>query len=120
MKVLIVDDSLLAEHALRNYFIKLGHDVVGMARNAKTGKQMYRDLNPDIVTVDAIMPGESGPEFIAHINQIESQNGNRSKIIMISSDTISNDVKARIRVDSYIEKPVTMSKIEDTLRKLRI
>ncbi|MCH8906390.1 MAG: response regulator [Candidatus Heimdallarchaeota archaeon] len=73
MKVLIVDDSLLANHALKSYFDKLGHEIVGLAKSGEEAKTMLHETTPDIVTVDSVMPGISGTELIQFINQNDSE-----------------------------------------------
>lgn len=115
MKVLIVDDSLLAEHALKSYFIKLGHIVVGLAKNGNLAKKMYNLNKPDIVTVDAVMPGISGVEFVQWINQQDKDNQTNTLVYMISSDEISEPDQAKIKADGYIIKPVTLNKIRAIL-----
>jgi len=67
MDVLIVDDSILANHALKGYFTKLGHNVVGIAKDGQQGMDLFSTHKPQIVTVDAIMPGNiSGVDFIKY------------------------------------------------------
>ena len=115
VKVLIVDDSLLAEHALKSYFEKLGHHVVGLARSGEIGEEMFEELEPDLVTVDAVMPGMSGQDFVKLINNHDKENQSNTKIIMITGDEVSEEDKSMIEVDEYILKPVTLSKIEEVL-----
>ncbi|MHA2502675.1 MAG: response regulator [Candidatus Kariarchaeaceae archaeon] len=118
LDVLIVDDSLLAEHALKSYFTRLGHNVVGLARDGDQGKELYESHKPDLVTVDAIMPGMSGQDYIRYLNQKDKENGTQTKIMMISSDLISDQERAELRVDCYLIKPVTLQKLEDALRSI--
>lgn len=116
MDVLIVDDSMLAGHALKAYFTKLGHNVIGMARDAKQGIDIFTENQPDLVTVDAIMPGDlSGVDFIKFVNKKDKETGNKTKIFFISSDEINPDIRNEIRVDGYIVKPVTMVNIQNSL-----
>ncbi|MCY3410489.1 MAG: response regulator [Candidatus Heimdallarchaeota archaeon] len=117
MKVLIVDDSLLAEAAIKSYFVKLGHDVVGLAKNGEIAKNLIEEHNPDLITVDAVMPGMSGQDLIKYINSRDEETGNNTKILMISSDTIPTEEKQEMKVNSYIIKPITMSKIQDALKQ---
>ncbi|MHA2250172.1 MAG: response regulator [Candidatus Kariarchaeaceae archaeon] len=118
MRVLIIDDSLLAEYALKSYFIKLGHEVIGLARNAEDGKKKYLELKPDLITVDAVMPGISGQELIKYVNQNDNNTDRKTKILMISSDNIPEEERRELNVDRYIIKPVTMAKIRDTLLEI--
>lgn len=119
VKVLIVDDSMLANHALKSYFAKLGHNVVGVARNGEEGKEMFTQIDPDLVTVDAVMPGDvSGEDFVKYVNSIDNQSDKKTKILFISSDAVSNSVKAEISVNEYIIKPVTLAHIENAISKM--
>lgn len=119
LDVLIVDDSLLAEHALKSYFVKLGHNVVGLAKNGEKGKELFIEFKPDLVTVDAIMPGISGQEFIKYLNSQDQKLGLETKILMISSDIIGPAERSTMRVDSYLTKPITLKKLEEVLNELR-
>jgi len=118
LKVLIVDDSLLAGHALKSYFVKLGHEVLGLARDGQKGKEMYLSDLPDLITVDAIMPEVSGVELIQYINKMDAQNNRSTKILMISSDIISQEEKNTLKVSKYLVKPITFAKIEAALQSL--
>jgi two-component SAPR family response regulator len=96
--ILIVDDSMLANHALKSYFVQ---------------------MDPDLVTVDAVMPGDvSGEDFVKFINSIDAQTEKTTKILFISSDEIPNSTKAEIRVNDYIVKPVTLAHIENAMSKM--
>ncbi|MHA2089298.1 MAG: response regulator [Candidatus Kariarchaeaceae archaeon] len=114
----MVDDSLLAEYALKSYFVKLGHTVVGLAKTGEIGKQIFLETRPDLVTVDAVLPGISGQEFVKFINQNDLGNNNKTKILMISSDTIDDEQRRAMRVDKYIVKPITKARMEEILSEL--
>ena len=118
LNVLIVDDSLLAEHALKSYFVKLGHNVVALAKNGEVGKELFNQHQPDLVTVDAVMPGISGQDFIKYLNAEDEANGTVTKILMISSDIIEPIERGEMRVDGYIVKPITMAKLKEVLDSL--
>lgn len=115
MKTLIVDDSLLAEAALKAYFVKLGYNVVGLAKNGEIALDMIEKHEPEIVTVDYIMPGLSGVELVERINKRDRITGRNTKIFMISSDKIKEEERSRIKVDKYIIKPITLVKLREAL-----
>ena len=118
MDVLIVDDSMLANHALKGYFTKLGHNVVGIAKNGQQGMDLFSKSKPQVVTVDAIMPGDiSCVDFIKYVNSKDKESGKKTKILFISSDEIKSEIRNEIQVDTYIVKPVTMSNIESAISK---
>ena len=118
LKILIVDDSLLAEHALKSYFERLGHKVVALAKTGEIGREKFLETSPDLVTVDEVMPGMSGTEFIKFLNEQEKKTGKQTKILMISSDQLTDEVKESIRVDKYLLKPITLEKVRETLTSL--
>ncbi|WP_325200116.1 chemotaxis-specific protein-glutamate methyltransferase CheB [Oscillibacter sp.] len=65
IRVLVVDDSALA----RNLIIQglSAHpriEVIGYAINTLDAKQKLPRLNPDVVTMDVEMPGQSGIDFL--------------------------------------------------------
>lgn len=68
VRALIVDDSptmraLLSASLNRDPDIQ----VVGVAGNAMEGRQLIKDLDPDVVTLDIEMPGMSGLDFLEKI-----------------------------------------------------
>lgn len=120
MRILIVDDSLLAEHALKSYFSKLGHEVVGMAKNGDTAKEMFHSLNPDIVTIDQVMPGNiTGTDLVKYINKKDEEEGNSTHLLMITSDDLPEEIKVDLKVAAYILKPVTLLKVDYALKNLK-
>ena len=65
IRVLIVDDSafvrkVVSQMLSRSPFI----DVVGAARDGGEALEMAARLNPDVVTLDLVMPGVDGLEFL--------------------------------------------------------
>lgn len=61
IKVLIVDDSLVAREVLSELFSRDPRfQVVGMARNGEEGVRMACELAPDVITMDLEMPGMDG------------------------------------------------------------
>lgn len=65
VRVLIVDDSayvrkVIKQMLLRSPFI----EVVGTAHDGQDALEMIERLNPDVVTLDLIMPGMDGVEFL--------------------------------------------------------
>jgi len=54
--VLVVDDSRIIRNGVKNVLEKLGHTVVGEAENGYDGVKLYKELYPDVVTMDITMP----------------------------------------------------------------
>jgi two-component system chemotaxis response regulator CheY len=64
-RALIIDDSPFARKIIRHHLAKLGCIVAGEAENASQGLKMFRELKPDIVTLDVMMPEIDGLDSMA-------------------------------------------------------
>lgn len=60
--VLVVDDALFMRTTTSNMFLEWGFDVVGKATNGEEAVELYKKLQPDLVTMDVTMPVKSGIE----------------------------------------------------------
>lgn len=59
-KILIVDDSRTSRKILRGILEGGGHEIIGEASNGEEGVINYKELKPDIVTMDITMPTMNG------------------------------------------------------------
>jgi len=101
-KVLIVDDSSIMRKMIRNTLEDDNHQIVGEAKNGKDAVDMYKTLNPDLVTMDITMREMDG---FAAAKEILNFDPN-ARIIFLSNldeDKYSEDVK-RIGAIGYVNK----------------
>jgi len=114
--VLIVDDSSLMRRLLRNIVIKNGFDVVGEAVNGKLGVEKYKELNPDIVTMDLVMDEMNGIDALKLMIE-ENPNAN---VIMVSS--MGQDVIIREAIiagaKDFLLKPFDEKQVMDAIGRL--
>lgn len=80
-KMLIVDDSLFMRQMLKNILPKDKFEVVGEASTGKEAIKKYKELNPDIVTMDITMPDMDGISAVREIKEINEN----AKVIMCSA-----------------------------------
>ena len=66
-KILIVDDAAFMRMMIKNILIKEGYDVVGEAENGAQAVEKYKELNPDLVTMDITMPEMDGISAVKEI-----------------------------------------------------
>ena len=71
-KVLIIDDSRAVREALKAAYSSIGLQVVGLAENGLEGLTMVRELKPDIVNLDLIMPEMDGVECYRKISELDA------------------------------------------------
>ena len=70
MNVLLVDDSRLARTELRHMLTAFPDvAVVGEARHAEEARARLREQRPDLVFLDIHMPGETGFELLASLEE---------------------------------------------------
>lgn len=80
-KVLIVDDAAFMRMMIKDILSKNGYDVVGEAENGMVAVEKYRDLKPDLVTMDITMPEMDGIAAVKEIRSFDSS----ARIIMCSA-----------------------------------
>ena len=81
MRVLICDDAMFMRTVIASMFREAGHTIVGEAETGDQAIEMYRELNPDVVTMDVVMPSSSG---INAVRGIVSEDPN-ARVIMCSA-----------------------------------
>jgi two-component system chemotaxis response regulator CheY len=65
--VLICDDALFMRTMLAEILEQAGFEVAGQAATGAEAVDMFRDLRPDLVTMDIIMPDMGGIEAVKTI-----------------------------------------------------
>lgn len=115
-KVLIVDDAAFMRISIKNMLTKNGYEVVGEAENGLIGVEKFKELTPDIVTMDITMPEMSGLDALKAIMKISSQ----AKVIMVSA--MGQEAMVRDAIISgakgFIVKPFKEDGIISAIRKL--
>ena len=59
-RILVVDDSSMMRKMIVKLLQPLGHEVVGQAKNGLEAIELYKSLQPDIVTMDITMRDMDG------------------------------------------------------------
>ncbi len=115
-KVLVVDDAAFMRISIKNYLTKNGFEVVGEAENGLVAIEKYKDLKPDIVTMDITMPEMSGLDAMKTIVGMDPT----AKVLMVSA--MGQEAIVRDAVLSgakgFIVKPFKEEGLVNALRKL--
>jgi len=115
-KVLVVDDSLYMRTVIKDALIAAGYDVVGQAANGESAIDMSLELQPDLITLDNILPDMLGLDILKVIKSEEL----KSKVIMISAVGQQSVIDEGITLgaDDYIVKPFTNEQLVEKINKI--
>ena len=80
-KVLIVDDTKFMRNILAGILKKKNLEIAGEAVNGREAIEKYKELRPDIVTMDIIMPEIDGIQAVKEIMKFDPN----AKILMCSA-----------------------------------
>jgi len=115
-KILIVDDASFMRGSLKFIVENAGHEVVGMAKNGREALELYKKLNPDLVTLDILMDEMDGVSALKAIRDLDHE----AKVIMVTA--LGQDEKQaearKLGASGYIRKPFTMTEISDEIEKV--
>jgi len=82
VKVLIVDDALFMRAMIRDILENSGrYEVAAEASNGEESVARYRELRPDLVTMDIVMPQMDGIEACREILKFHP----KAKVVMCSA-----------------------------------
>ena len=118
-KVLVVDDALFMRKMLIDILKKEGFEVCGEAENGKDAIEQYKQLKPDLVTMDIVMPKMDEVDGIAAVREIMKIDP-QAKIIMVSAMGQHVLVVEAIQAGAkdFITKPFQPSRITEALKRL--
>ena len=80
-RILVVDDAAFMRMMIKDILTKNGFEVVAEAADGMQALEKYKELQPDLVTMDITMPEMDG---ITSLKEIKKVNPN-AKVIMCSA-----------------------------------
>ena len=101
-RLLIVDDADLFRTVIGSALSAAGFEVVGEATTAADAVQQAKELHPDIVLLDIVMPGGSGLEVIGDILLVSPS----SKVLLLTGSESEADLLAGVKAGArgYLTK----------------
>ncbi|MBU1053626.1 MAG: response regulator [Proteobacteria bacterium] len=102
-KIMIVDDASFMRSSLKFIAEKYGHTIVGMASDGKEAVDLYKKLQPDIVTLDILMKDLDGISTLKLLLKYDPQ----AKVIMVTAmgQETKQEEARKIGALGYIRKP---------------
>ena len=115
-RFITIDDSAMIRMRLKTAIESCGHEVVGEAGDGKEGVSLYKELKPDVVTLDISMPQQDGIETLKQILELNSE----AKVIIISAlgqkQTILEAFELGAR--DFVTKPFELEQVKEIIKNL--
>jgi two-component system chemotaxis response regulator CheY len=114
-RILIVDDAAFMRMMIRDILSKNGYEVVGEAPDGAQAIERYKELKPDLITMDITMPEMDG---IAALKEIKKLDGS-AKVIMCSAMGQQAMVIDAIQAGAkdFIVKPFQADRVIEAIKK---
>ncbi len=116
MKLMIVDDSNIMRRRIErsNNFEEL--ELVGTAANGLEALEMFRKMDPDVVTMDLTMPQMDGIECIENIVKIKP--AVRILVISALADKATAVEAMEKGANGFLNKPFTDRQLNEAIAEL--
>jgi two-component system chemotaxis response regulator CheY len=114
-KVLIVDDAAFMRMMIKDILTKNDFEVVGEASNGMEAVEKYKELKPELTTMDITMPEMDGISAVKEIRAFDPA----AKIIMCSAMGQQAMVIEAIQsgAKDFIVKPFQADRVVEAMRK---
>lgn len=111
-KILIVDDEVEICNAMRDFFKMKDFDVY-TALNGPSAIHVVKEVNPQIILLDVVMPGMNGIETLKQIKEINPS----AAVIMVTAvlDEELGNFLLKLGAFDYITKPVDLDYLESVV-----
>ena len=114
--ILVVDDAAFMRMKLKDILEKNGYTVVGEAANGLEAISLYKEVKPDLVTMDITMPEMDGIDALKHIKAYDAN----AKVIMCSAMGQQGMVMDAIKAGAidFIVKPFDTARVVKSISKV--
>lgn len=115
-RILIVDDAAFMRKIIADILTKNGYEVAGEAENGEEAIKKYKELKPDLVTMDITMVGMSGLEALESIMEIDPS----AKVVMCTAMSQQAIVIRAIQsgAKDFVVKPFNAERVLDVVGRV--
>ena len=114
--ILICDDAAFMRMMIKDILTKNGYNVAGEAENGLKAVEKFKELKPDLVTLDITMPEMDGIQALKKIKEVDAG----ANVIMCSAmgqqamviEAIQNGAK------DFIVKPFQADRVLEAVKKV--
>jgi two-component system chemotaxis response regulator CheY len=114
-RVLIVDDAAFMRKMLGDALSKGGHEIIGEAGNGLEAVDRFRELKPDVTTLDITMPEKDGISALKEILTLDPA----ARVVMCSALGQESKVLEAIKAGAkdFVVKPFQTDRVVDAIGK---
>ncbi|AWV34391.1 MULTISPECIES: response regulator [Paenibacillus] len=114
-RILIVDDAAFMRMMIRDILSKNGFEVVGEAQDGSQAIEKFKELRPDLITMDITMPEMDGIAALKEIKKVDPA----AKVIMCSAMGQQAMVIDAIQAGAkdFIVKPFQADRVIEAINK---
>lgn len=115
-RILVVDDSYYMRTILKNMIMDAGYTIVDEAANGQDAISMAIKEQPDLITLDLILPDNSGLDVLKKIKEDNPD----IHVIVVSAVGQENIVQQAMEIGAaaYIVKPFEEQKVVNTIKEV--
>jgi two-component system chemotaxis response regulator CheY len=114
--VLVCDDAIFMRTMITDILTQAGYEVIGEAESGAQAVEKFRQLKPDLVTMDIVMPDMGGIEAVREICKESPE----AKILMCSAMGQQALVVEAIQAGAkdFVVKPFQPSRVLEAVQRL--
>ena len=115
-RVLVCDDAIFMRTMISDILSGAGYEVVGEAETGVQAIERYRDLKPDLVTMDIVMPDMGGIDAVREIVKLDPG----AKVLMCSAMGQQALVVEAIQAGAkdFVVKPFQPSRVLEAVQRV--
>ena len=108
-KIMVVDDSRIAQLQLQEILAGTDYEVVACCQTGEEALQTYDKVQPDLVTMDILMPGMDGLDTARLLLQDHPD----ARVLMVSSLAYDDTIQEaqQIGAKGFVYKPFDQEQI---------
>jgi CheY-like chemotaxis protein len=117
IKLLLADDSITIQKVIGIIFGGEEYSLT-VVDNGKAAVEKARELSPDVLLIDALMPGMSGYEVCEAVRAIPSLAAKPILILTGSFEPFDEEKAKKCGADDYLAKPFESQQIVNKVKEL--
>lgn len=116
MRVMIVEDNLIAREMLKEFCDQLGHEVVAAAEDLSGALAAYREHRPDVVTMDLSLAKEDGLTILKALRQAAPE----ARVVIVSGNCQERIRQECIQAGAaeLLPKPIELAALQACLDRV--